>query len=106
MPGGCSSDLVGGVWVRGVRVEPGAGLADGDGRGPAGLGDLVVLALGVALDLELDPRLGADLEAFLVGDVVGSRGLLTSGAKLTVISQREQVHELTPAESSFVTNPV
>ena len=50
----------------GRRPEPSARLADRDGRGAAGLGDLVVLALGVALDLELDPRLRAELSALLV----------------------------------------
>src|SRR5215204_3785507 len=60
--GRCGSD-----GFRRFHAEPGAGLADRHGRGPAGLGDLVVGALGVSVDLELDPRLGAKLKALLVG---------------------------------------
>src|SRR4029453_325600 len=50
--------------------EPGPRLAHRDSRGAAGLGDQVVLAIRIALDLELDPRLGADLLPLLGGDVL------------------------------------
>src|SRR5262245_52449904 len=55
---------------RRLGLQPGAGFPDGDRRGAAGLGDLVVGALWVALDLELDPRLRADLQALLVVQVL------------------------------------
>src|SRR5262245_50644460 len=55
---------------RRLGLEPGAGFPDGDRRAAAGLGDLVVGALWVALDLELDPRLRADLQALLVVQVL------------------------------------
>src|SRR6476620_3362618 len=41
--------------VRGVQAEARPRLPDRERRGPARLGDHVVLAIGVALDLEFDP---------------------------------------------------
>src|SRR5689334_25074260 len=45
-------------------------LADRERGGAAGLGDPVVLPTRIALDLELDPGVGADLEALLRGNLI------------------------------------
>src|SRR5690348_4871502 len=56
----------------GLSLEPEtcSALANRQGRGAAGLGDLVVLAGGIALDLELDPSVRADLQSPLVRGVL------------------------------------
>src|SRR4051794_36924967 len=59
------------VLLLGLAVQAGARLAHRDRGTAAGLGDLVVLTVGVAVDLELDPRLRADLEAGPVGGILG-----------------------------------
>src|SRR5262245_58713907 len=53
-----------------LQPEAGAGLAHREGRGAAGLGDLVVRSAWVPLHLELDSRPGADLLALLGGSVL------------------------------------
>src|SRR4249919_251219 len=58
------------VGVVAVPLKPGPRLADGEGGGATGLGDPVVLAGRIALDLELDPGVRAELEALLVRNVL------------------------------------
>src|SRR5688572_30152465 len=54
-----------------VVAETLARLGDGRDRGAAGLGDLAVAAVGVALDLELDQGGGAQLGALVARHVLG-----------------------------------